>query len=232
MQILDHLALLSLMDWVGSGAIIVAWLTLGWVIEHPAAQRPSVTILMAERRRDWMKVFVTREPRIFDSQILGGLRQGTAFFASTCLLAVGGVLALAGNTEPLRGVAAEVSDMAVPVLIFQIKLAFVALFLTNAFLKFVWANRVFGYCAVTMAAVPNDPGDPRSYPLAAQAAELNIRAAMNFNRGLRGMYFALGALAWLLGPVALMISTGVVVWIVWSRGFASHPRKILLDQLS
>lgn len=222
------MSLLSLRDWIAVGLIVSTWFIIGWIIEHPGAKRPSVTILMSERRRDWMKVFVTRDPRIFDSQILGGLRQGTAFFASTCLLAVGGVLALAGNTEPLRGVAAEVTDMAVPVLIFQLKLALVALFLTNAFLKFVWSNRIFGYCAVMMAAVPNDPDDPIAYHRAAQAAELNIRAAINFNRGLRAMYFALGALAWLLGPIALMIATAVVVWIVWSREFASTPRSILL----
>ncbi|WP_342068778.1 DUF599 domain-containing protein [Yoonia algicola] len=229
MRILDHMTLLSALDWIAAGTFVVSWLVLGWMIEHPGAKHPSVTILMSERRRDWMKVMVTRDPRIFDSQILGGLRQGTAFFASSCLLSIGGVLALVGNTEPLRGVAAEVTDMAVPVLIFQLKLALVALFLTNAFLKFVWSNRIFGYCAVLMAAVPNDPNDPIAYPRAGQAAELNIRAAMNFNRGLRAMYFALGALAWLLGAVALIIATVAVVWIVWSREFASLPRKILLE---
>ena len=230
MQILDHMALLGPLDWVAAGAILIAWFVISWMIEHSSAKRPSVTVLMSERRRDWMKVFVTREPRIFDSQILASLRQGTSFFASTCLLAGGGVLALAGNTEPLRGVAAEVTEMAVPVVIFQLKLAFVAIFLTNAFLKFVWANRVFGYCAVMMAAVPNDPEDPIAYPRSAQAAELNIRAAINFNRGLRAMYFALAALAWLLGPFALMIATVVVLWVVWSREFASLPRSILLNE--
>jgi uncharacterized membrane protein len=224
------MTLLSALDWMAAGIFVLSWLLLGWMIDHPGAKHPSVTILMSERRRDWMKVMVTRDPRIFDSQILGGLRQGTAFFASSCLLAIGGVLALVGNTEPLRGVAAEVTDMTVPVLIFQLKLALVALFLTNAFLKFVWANRIFGYCAVLMASVPNDPADPLAYPRAAQAAELNIRAAMNFNRGLRAMYFALGALAWLLGAIALIIATVAVVWIVWSREFASLPRKILLQE--
>lgn len=228
MQILEHIALLSPLDWFAAGAIILAWLVLGWMIEHPSAKRPSVTVLMSERRRDWMKVFVTRDPRIFDSQILGGLRQGTAFFASTCLLAVGGVLALAGNTEPLRGVAAEVTEMAIPVLIFQLKLGLVALFLTNAFLKFVWSNRIFGYCAVLMAAVPNDPSDPSAFPRAAQAGELNIRAAINFNRGLRAMYFALASLAWLLGATVLIIATIAVIWVIWSREFASLPHAILL----
>jgi uncharacterized membrane protein len=229
MQMLEHMALLSRLDWIAAGLMLVAWFLMTWLIDRPSAKYPSVTVLMSQKRRDWMKVFVGRDPRIFDSQILSSLRQGTSFFASTCLLAVGGVLALAGNTEPLRGVAAEVTEMAIPVVIFQLKLAFVALFLTNAFLKFVWANRVFGYCAVLMAAVPNDPADPQAYPRAAQAAELNIRAAINFNRGLRSMYFALGALAWLLGAVALIVSTIVVVWIVWSREFASLPRTILLE---
>lgn len=232
MRLLDHLALLAPLDWVAVGLIGIAWFVISWLIERPGAKRPSVTMLMSDERRIWMKVFVTRDPRIFDSQILASLRQGTAFFASTCLLAVGGVLALAGNTEPLSGLAAEVTEMPVPVLIFQLKLALVAIFLTNAFLKFVWANRVFGYCAVLMAAVPNDPADPAAYPRAAQAAELNIRAAINFNRGLRGIYFALGALAWLLGAVALIISTFIVLWVLWSREFASLPRSILLKDRS
>ncbi|WP_341369038.1 DUF599 domain-containing protein [Yoonia sp. BS5-3] len=232
MKFLDQIALLSPVDWGAAGLIILSCFVIGWMIEHPGAKRPSVTILMSEQRREWMKVFVTRDPRIYDSQILTSLRQGTAFFASTSLLAIGGVLALVGNTEPLRGVAAEVSTIPVPVLIWQLKLGLVALFLTNAFLKFVWANRVFGYCAVMMSAVPNDPEDPAAYPRAAQAAELNIRAAMNFNRGLRSMYFALGALAWLIGAFALMIATFLVLWLVWSREFASIPRSILLKEKS
>ncbi|MEJ6403758.1 DUF599 domain-containing protein [Yoonia sp. 2307UL14-13] len=230
MRLLEHMTLLNTLDWGAAAFILLSWFTIGWLIEHPGAKRPSVTILMAERRRDWMRMFVTRDPRIFDSQILMSLRQGTSFFASTCLLAIGGVLALVGNTAPLQGVAAEVIDMPVPVLIWQLKLGLVALFLTNAFLKFVWANRVFGYCAVVMAAVPNDTEDPRAYPLAGQAAELNIRAAINFNRGLRSMYFALGSLAWLIGPLVLIAATIVTLWLVWSREFASLPRSILLQE--
>lgn len=225
---LEHAALLQALDWVAIIYLVGAWLLLSHVIEYPPKSRLSVTVLMSERRRDWMRVFVDRDPRIFDSQILASLRQGTSFFASTCIFAIGGVLALAKNTDPLVGVAQEVTAVMTPVLIIQIKLAFVALFLTNAFLKFVWANRVFGYCAVLMAAVPNDPNDPISHPRAAQAAELNVRAAINFNRGLRAMYFALGALAWLLGAVPLMISVTVVIWVIWSREFASVPRNILL----
>jgi len=232
MNMLDLVILLQPIDWAASIYIVSMWLILSYVIEHPPKSRPSVTVLMSQRRRDWMHVFVHRDPRIFDSQILASLRQGTSFFASTCIFAIGGVLALAKNTDPLVGVAQEVTAVTTPALIIQMKLAFVALFLTNAFLKFVWANRVFGYCAVMMAAVPNDPNDPGAHPKAQQAAELNIRAAMNFNRGLRALYFALGALAWLLGPIPLMIAATVVIWVVWSREFASIPRDILVKDIS
>jgi uncharacterized membrane protein len=232
MNMLELVILLQPLDWAASIYIVSMWLILSYVIEHPPKSRPSVTVLMSQRRRDWMHVFVHRDPRIFDSQILASLRQGTSFFASTCIFAIGGVLALAKNTDPLVGVAQEVTAVTTPALIIQMKLAFVALFLTNAFLKFVWANRVFGYCAVMMAAVPNDPNDPGAHPKAQQAAELNIRAAMNFNRGLRALYFALGALAWLLGPIPLMIAATVVIWVVWSREFASIPRDILVKDIS
>ncbi len=228
MNILASLSLLSVFDAAALALLITALVGSGWLIEHPPTSRPSVTKIMSENRRAWMKVFVTRDPRIFDAQIMASLRQGTSFFASTCILAIGGVLALISNTEPLSGVAADVAMLEVPVLIWQLKLAVVALLLTNGFLKFVWANRVFGYCAVMMSAVPNDPGDPEAPRIAGQAAELNIRAAINFNRGLRSLYFALGALAWLIGAVPLMIATVVVVWTVISREFASLPRDILL----
>lgn len=231
MTMFDHFTALGALDLAALLLVLMLWAGLGWAIEHPAAHRPSVTFLVAQRRRDWMKVFVTRDPRIFDSQILASLRQGTSFFASTSIFAIGGVLALIGNIDPLRGVAAEVTMTDTPALIWQVKLGLVTLFLVISFLKFVWSNRIFGYCSVVMAAVPDDPDHPDAYMLAAQAAELNIRAAMNFNRGLRAMYFALGALAWLLGPVPLIIATLIVGWTIWSREFASLPRRILLGKV-
>ncbi len=52
---------------------------------------------MKEYRRDWMRQFVTRQPRIFDATMIDSLRQGTAFFASACMIAIGGGVALIGN---------------------------------------------------------------------------------------------------------------------------------------
>lgn len=227
MTLLDRLSLLTVLDACALALLILCWVVVSWWIEHPGARHPSVTVIMADYRREWMRQLVSRDPRIFDASILSNLRQGTSFFASGCMIAIGGVLATVGNTEQLQMVASDLSAEAVPSIVWQIKLLVVALFLTHGFLKFVWANRLFGYCAVVMAAVPNDMSEPTAYPRAAQAGEINIRAAWNFNRGLRAIYYALGTLAWLLGPYALLAATVAVTFIIWQREFSSLPRTIL-----
>lgn len=225
---LDQLSLLAPLDGVAVFLLVGSWALLGWRIEHPAKSNRSVTVIMAEYRREWMRQMITREPRIFDAAILSSLRQGTAFFGSGCLIAIGGVLAMIGNTEPLQGVATDLIKTETPSLIWQIKLLAILFFLTHGFLKFVWANRLFGYCAVVMAAVPNDISQHTTLPRALQAAEINIRAALNFNRGLRSIYYALGSLAWLIGPSALMVATALVAILIWQREFSSHARDILM----
>lgn len=228
---MDAMALLGLftaLDALAVGLLLAAWGGLGLLIERPLAGRRSVTVMMSGLRREWMRQFARRDVRIFDSQIIGNLRQATAFFASTAILAVGGLFTVIGNAEALRTVTGGLLADARPVELLQIKLLAVELFLVEAFLRFVWANRVFGYCAVVMGAVP-EPSHPDATRLAAQAAELNIRAAYNFNRGLRSIYFALAALTWALGATALIVATAACVWTLLSREFTSRPHRILKE---
>ena len=218
---------LALYDMLALGFIVFAWLGIGWLIEHPPARWPSVSYIMQDYRHMWMREFVTRNPRVFDGTIIDSLRQGTAFFASASMIAVGGGLALIGNPVLLMGLAA---DLPLPNDLAQMRLraGLMVLFLVNALLKFVWANRLFGYCAIVMAAVPNDPNDPNAFLRAGQAADLNITAAKSFNRGLRSIYFALGALGWLLGPWGLIATTLVTTGVLFRRDFASASRQVIL----
>ncbi len=225
---LDRIALFTPLDFGALALLLLGWLVIGWRIEHPATKHPSTSQIMAGFRREWMQQMITREPRIFDAQVVASLRQGTAFFASTSVIAIGGTLALLGNAERLTGIANELVMMDSPAFVWEAKMLTVALFLTNAFLKFVWANRLFGYAAVVMAAVPNDVSDPACAARAAQAAEINITAARSFNRGLRSVYFALACVAWLAGPMTLIVATIFTLAVIWRREFASNSRTILL----
>ncbi len=228
----DRIALFSPLDLTGLTLLILGWILIGWMIDHSSPKRPSVSNLMAQYRREWMTQMVTRDPRIFDAQIISSLRQGTAFFASTSMLAIGGTLAMIGNGEKLSGIANDLILGSDPAFVWEIKLIVVALFLTNAFLKFVWSNRLFGYTAVLVAAVPNDITDPRCTPRSKQAAEIGITAARGFNRGLRSIYFALAAGAWIAGPFALIAAAIFTLGVIYRREFASASRKILMDTTS
>ena len=211
-----------------AGFLLALWWLTGWLIEHPPARRPSVARLMEGYRRAWMAEMVGRQQRIFDAAIVDSLRQGTAFFASACLIALGGGVALIGNADRLERVA---GDLALPVaagMPVELRLVLVLLLLADALLRFLWSNRLFGYCAVLIGAVPNDPADPAALPAAQKAAEINITAARSFNRGLRSIYFALAALAGLAGPVALVGATLVAAVILLRREFASDSRRAIV----
>lgn len=231
-NVLSQLPLtLSSLDMAALVLLAAAWFGVARIIEHPPAGRPSVSVLMMTYRRDWMRLFVHREPRIFDGNILTTLREGTSFFASACMIAIGGGLALIGNTDPLAGLARELDATEIPALLWKLKILLVLAFVANGFLKFVWAHRLFGYCAIMMAAVPNDPDLPETEPRALAAAKVNIQAARNFNIGLRAVYFALGTLGWLLGPWGLIAGTVVVTSMTLRREFASGSRRAILDDL-
>lgn len=226
---IDRLTFFAPLDFAAVGLLFGAWFLIGLWIDGASDKNPSVSKLMAGYRREWMRQMVTRDPRIFDAQILGSLRQGTAFFASTSMLAIGGTLALIGNGERVSGLAEELILVSDPVFVWEIKLLVIVFFLSNAFLKFVWSNRLFGYTAVLVAAVPNEVSDPRAMPRAMQAAEVSITAARGFNRGLRAVYFAMATVAWLAGPIALMVATLFTLGVIYRREFASASRKILMD---
>lgn len=229
MNMIDHLSALTAPDFLAVLAVLALWAVSGWVIEHPPARRPSVSLIMQDYRRDWMRQFVTRQPRIFDATLIDSLRQGTAFFASASMIAIGGGVALIGNSDRLRGLAQDLT-LAADTMQVALKIILALAFLANALLKFVWAHRLFGYCSILMAAVPNDAADPTATPRAAQAAEINITAAKNFNRGLRSIYYALAALGWLFGPAGLVLAGLASTTVLLRREFASQSRDVMLSR--
>lgn len=216
-------------DSTALAVLLACWWLTGFVVEHPPKSRLSVTVIMAQYRRNWLREFVTRSPRIFDANVIDSLRQGTAFFASTCMIAIGGGVALIGNSSRLEGLAQDLTLQAQGVVL-ELKIILVIAFLANALLKFVWAHRLFGYCAILMAAVPNDPNDPAAFHRADQAAQVNIFAARSFNRGLRAIYFALAALGWIVGPAALILGSLATAFVLIRREFASQSRAVMLAQ--
>lgn len=225
------LVLFETWDFVAFATILFSWGFMGWFIERERPDSPSTHSLIAEYRHKWMVVMLSRSVRIFDANILTSLRQGASFFTSASMIAIGGGIALLGQAERLQGVIADLSGtQAAPIVVWEFKILLVILILSNAFLKFVWSHRLFGYCAVVMAAVPEGGADnPETLKMARKASNLNIYAARSFNRGIRTMYFALASMAWLVGPIPLVLATGITVLVLYRREFHSLSRLALLE---
>lgn len=226
MDLMLRLTSLGLADAAAVALLLVLFLGIGWVVENPPASRPSMSVLMAEYRREWMRHFVTRQQKIFDGTVITSLRQATSFFISGTMIALGGGIALMGNPERLTTIAEDLA-LENQATVIEVKVILVLLFLANAFLKFIWSHRLFGYCAVLMGSM-SSAEDATAFHRAAQAAEINVTGARSYNRGLRSVYFALAALGWLLGPWALFGTTLITAGTLIRREFASQSRDIVM----
>lgn len=233
--VLTHLTLL---DALALGVFLLCVHGATALIERSERRRQSLTRLMARRRLRWMQVMAERDVRIVDSALLAIQHQGASFFASAAMIAIGFVAAVIANTDQLllvaRDMAAEAEPSHRP--IWEMKLLFLLGVLVVAFLKFAWSHRLFGYCAILIGATPPLCGagevDVRAHDRAAaaeQAGQMNIRAGRSFNRGLRLLYFALAALAWLLGPLAFAAATLAVSAMLYRREFLSETRDVIAE---
>ena len=216
--------------------IAVAWLVflvvgMSWYVDHGPRAEESASGLMRVKRMVWMEEMAMRDVRIVDSGLLRGLQSGSSFFASTSLICLGGLLAMMGQADRL----AEVAD-SLPFAhpsgqdAFRVRLVAPISMIVFSFFKFAWAQRLFGYCAVMIGATPERRADNEAEVLAAarDAGQLNWLAARSFARGLRGLYFTLGSLAFLIGPLALIASASAVALMIHRREFRSESRAAML----
>src|SRR5579871_4519073 len=88
-----------LVDVLAIGFFICEWSAYALTLEHTAYGRNSLSARMHVYREVWVRRMLDREARMVDMQIMASLQNGTAFFASTSLLAVGGALALLRSTN-------------------------------------------------------------------------------------------------------------------------------------
>ena len=67
---------------------------------------------------------------------------------------------------------------------------------------------------------------------AENASRVASIAAAPTNRGIRAYYFGLALLAWRIHPFALMVSTVLVVAVLYRREFYSRTLKLIMSDNS
>ena len=215
---------LSFLDYAAVAFFLSGWILYHVLVERSPAGRGALNNRMNEYRLRWMLEMQARENRIVDSSLMATLQSGTAFFASTSLLALGGSLTLLRGADDALRILSDLpfgAPASRPV--WDLKVVGLVVIFGYAFFKFAWSYRLFNYVAILIGATPNSKsGRAEQRRLTAlRAAEMNIVAGRHFNRGQRAFFFALAYLGWFIGPLILIATTLLVVVSILVRQFHS-----------
>jgi uncharacterized membrane protein len=214
-----------------------AWFVAAWIGYAAAIEtrygRTGLNSLVNGYRDVWMQRLLTREMRMVDGQVTASLQNGTAFFASTSLIAIGGTLTMLRSSDEMLQLVSELPfGTATTRLQWEAKLMGLAIIFAYAFFKFAWSYRLFNYVAIMIGAAPPvaDAETQEAKVFVRRASTLCSDAGRHFNRGQRAFFFALGYLGWFIGPAVLAAATTGVLIVMWRRQFASESRAAFLDK--
>ena len=224
----DPMTALAFPDLAACAWFLSAWIVYSIVIEKSAKGRTSLNSLMNDYRDEWMERLLERDMRMVDAQVTAALQNGTAFFASTSLIAIGGALTLLRSSDEIMTVMSLLPLGTTPSRgLWDLKMMGLIIIFVYAFFKFAWSYRLFNYFAIMVGAapLPAEKDTPAAQIFAHRAARLCADAGRHFNRGQRAFFFALGYLGWFLGPVPFALSTAGILIVMWQRQFASDARK-------
>jgi uncharacterized membrane protein len=225
---------LPVLDLAALAYFVIAWIGYAITVEWRQERHGGLNARMHRYREVWMRRTLGREARMVDMQIMASLQNGTAFFASTTLLAIGGALTLMRSTgEVLTVVATLPFGIVTTSAQWEAKTIGLIVIFIYAFFKFAWSYRLFNYVAIMLGAMPfaGDRHTPEAECHVLRTTKLFESAGQNFNRGQRAFFFALGYLGWFAGPWVLFASTTAVVVVMWRRQFASTAQRALMVEL-
>lgn len=200
------------------------WVGYTWYADRAARRTSSLRAVMHGHRYVWMQRMLQRDNRVMDVNILRNLLQGVSFFASTTLLILVGLVTVLGSTDKAISLVHALPFATQGTLVqWELKLLVLVVIFVHAFFKFTWALRQFNYCSVLIGAAPMNSDD--GYAL--RAAEMSTLASKDFNQGLRAYYFSLAALSWFVNAWLFMLSTTLVMGVLYWREYHSQAMQSL-----
>jgi uncharacterized membrane protein len=220
------------LDWIALAVFVASWVGYSWLVDFSPWRDRTLTAAMDRQRRQWMEMLSRRDIRIIDTAIVAGLQNGTAFFASTSLLAIGAAFAFLTTSEQ---VISAVQQLPFPLETsragWEAKAIGLLAIYAYAFFKFGWSYRLFNYTSILIGAVP-----PAVEGISAEtrravdrASHMSVLAGLHFSRGQRAFFFSVGFLGWFAGPWVFAAITLAVLAALVRRQFV-FPRLDLFEQ--
>jgi uncharacterized membrane protein len=211
---------------------ILAWAGYGALMDWSPLRETSLNHRMDRYRAAWARHMLEREMRMLDGQIMGSLQNGTAFFASTSLLAIGGTFAILRSADDVLAIFATLPfGIEATRAVWEMKVIGLLVIFVYAFFKFSWSYRLFNYGAILMGATPEakDAKKKSAQEAADRVARMTTLAGRHFNRGQRAFFFALGYLGWFISAWVFTAATAAVLIVIALRQFGPAARHVLTD---
>lgn len=219
--------------------LALAWFILCWVGYTRYAKRRSATdvclsSVMHMYRVQWARALMSRANRISDMSVLATFERNMAFFGSSSLIIVAGLLTVLGNIGEAIDLLANVpftTDQSV--VQWEAKLLLLVVMFVYAFFKFSWAMRQIGFASILVGAAPETQAvqvsEQEQRDTAERIARVVSMSGHHFNFGIRTYYFALAVLAWFINPWIFMAAAGLVVAVLYRREFNSSVLRTLMS---
>jgi len=203
-----------------------------YAAQAAAASNHSLATLMHHYRVRWMETMITRDIRIADTTVISNLERGVAFFASTTLLILAGLVTVLGSAEKAIDIVSDI-PFAIPATTaeWEMKLLLLVALFIFAFFKFTWSLRQYGFASVMLGSAPmpaDEVDNEGRVAYSTRMANVMSLAATNFNTGLRTYYYSIAVLGWFINSWVFMVLTAGVVLILYRREFKSRT----LDELT
>lgn len=223
---------LPVYDILAFTVFIVGWVSYSIYTDQMAKARRPVAVVMDDYRLRWMERMLERDNRMPDVNIAVSFVRVSMMFASTSILFLAGSLAMLGQIENVRDIIAGLTyARPASTTLMEIQIFILTAIFVYAFFKFMWAIRLFDNMLILLGAAPQsadcDETIKKEYPR--HMAQVVSRANFNLNRGQRAYTFGLGLLPWLLHPLLLVVSTIIVIAVLYRRDFRSASLKALED---
>jgi uncharacterized membrane protein len=225
------MAQLSLPDILALLMFVACWLGYSPLVQRFVPN--AINIGLVGLRISWMRIMLRRENRIVDSALLGHVVHSASFFASTSLIVIGALLSLLSNIDRVQPAVESLAFVApIPRMVFELKIVLPLAVLIHGFVSLTWSLRQLNYTIAMIGASPDRREVGEDLEPLAEAIGRSLSAALaTFNTGIRAYYFAIGGLAWVIGPWALCVAaltiTAMLLWRQRYSAAASGFRRAL-----
>jgi len=225
---------LPIIDWVALLVFFGSWAGYAWYAGRGHADGTTLLHRTNLYRRYWLMQATYRDPRMLDGLITQNLSATPAFFSSTTIIIIGGLLAVMGASDRVNELVVGIPfAKGTSVEVFDVKLLLLIAIFVYAFFRFSWSMRLYTFVALAIGSMP----PPESFAdgtfdrekHAKRASALVGLAAEAFNSGLRAYYMSFAAMAWVFSGHAFMLGSAAVVFILYRREFRSYVLSVLAN---